>query len=365
LDRKIELAKRNVQYRNRLRLKIKTVEFVGKKEAQCITVNNNDALYVARNYIVTHNTRTAETLSELLHGTDKNVLRIDCGEYQMEHEVAKLIGAPPGYLGHRETHPILSQAKINSVATDKCDFSIVLFDEIEKASSAMWRLLLGILDKATLRLGDNTTADFQKTLIFMSSNLGAKEMSEIFTGGFGFGRTEGSINVNDFNDAHMATIEKIGLGAMSRRFPPEFPNRVDEIITYRPLNSDSLSKITILELNKIQSHIVERLGNKGFSITYDDPTIAFFTKNGTSIQYGARELKRIINRQLMNPLSDEYIAGKILPSADVNCRLTADGENVMWDIDNPGPFEYSVEEPYIQEDEPVTTTKQRRRKSTA
>jgi ATP-dependent Clp protease ATP-binding subunit ClpA len=106
----------------------------------------------------TGKTRTVEALAEVLHGSSKSLLRVDCGEFQMEHEVAKLVGAPPGYLGHRETQPMLTQAKVNSVASEASDISLILFDEIEKAAPSMTRLLLCILDKATLRLGDNTSA---------------------------------------------------------------------------------------------------------------------------------------------------------------------------------------------------------------
>src|SRR5260370_19658886 len=135
----------------------------------------------------TGKTKTVEALAEVLHGNPKKVLRIDCGEFQMEHEVAKLIGAPPGYLGHRETQPVLTQQKVNAVGSESCDLSIVLFDEIEKAAPSMTRLLLGILDKGTLRLGDCSSVNFEKTLIFMTSNLGAARMSEELRPGFEFG----------------------------------------------------------------------------------------------------------------------------------------------------------------------------------
>jgi len=286
----------------------------------------------------TGKTRTAETLSEVLHGKDTNVLRIDCGEFQMEHEVAKLIGAPPGYLGHRETHPVLAQAKINAVASDKSPISIILFDEIEKGSSSLWRVLLGILDKAVLRLGDNTSADFQKTMIFMSSNLGAKEMAEIFSGGFGFNRVQGPMTANIFSDTSFNAIQKIGLGALSKKFPPEFQNRVDEIITYKPLNDETLRKITILELNKIQTQITERLAAKAFTLNFDDPTVDLITKQGTSIQYGARELKRVVNRTLLNPLADDYIDGKIMPGAEVFCKVILTEEltqKIEWEVEPP------------------------------
>src|SRR6202162_2562821 len=107
----------------------------------------------------TGKTKTVEALAEVLHGSEKNLLKVDCGEFQMEHEVAKLIGAPPGYLGHRETQPILTQQKLNAVTTDRCSLSLVLFDEIEKAAPSMTRLLLGVLDKGILRLGDNSTVE--------------------------------------------------------------------------------------------------------------------------------------------------------------------------------------------------------------
>src|ERR1700712_3613103 len=134
----------------------------------------------------TGKTRTVEALAEALHGTSKNLLKVDCGEFQMEHEVAKLIGAPPGYLGHRETQPMLTQQKLNSVTSEKSPLSLVLFDEIEKAAPSMTRLLLGVLDKGTLRLGDNSTVNFDKSLVFLTSNLGAREMMRELNPEFGF-----------------------------------------------------------------------------------------------------------------------------------------------------------------------------------
>src|SRR5271157_388207 len=134
----------------------------------------------------TGKTKTVEALAEVLHGSEKNVLKIDCGEYQMEHEVAKLIGAPPGYLGHRETQPMLTQQKLNAVTSDKSTLAIILFDEIEKAAPSMVRLLLGILDRANLRLGDNTSVNFENSLIFLTSNLGAREMMKELHPEFGF-----------------------------------------------------------------------------------------------------------------------------------------------------------------------------------
>lgn len=276
----------------------------------------------------TGKTKTAETLAELLHGSDKNLIRVDCGEFQMEHEVAKLIGAPPGYLGHRETQPIFTQAKVNALASEKSQFSIILFDEIEKAHPGVWRAILGILDKGVLRLGDNTQVSFEKCIIFLSSNVGAKEIGNLLAPHFGFDTTTTSLR--EVTESQQKAIEKIGLGSMSKKFPPEFENRVDEIISYRSLTRDTLFKITDIELHKIQSHIAIRLGPRAFTFNYDQDTLEFLTDAGTSTKYGARELKRILGRYILNPLADDYVDGKILPTNIVTCRV--DGDHLTWDI---------------------------------
>ncbi len=186
----------------------------------------------------TGKTRTVEALAEVLHGNSKNLLKVDCGEFQMEHEVAKLIGAPPGYLGHRETQPMLNQAKLNGVASDDSDISILLFDEIEKAAPSMTRILMGILDKATLRLGDNTSVNFEKTLIFMTSNLGAKAIQRVNKPDFGY---EAMIPVSERSD--ITKPGKIGMNAVRQKFSPEFVNRIDSVITYRPLDRAAYNSI--------------------------------------------------------------------------------------------------------------------------
>ena len=275
----------------------------------------------------TGKTKTAETLAELLHGSDKNIIRVDCGEFQMEHEVAKIIGAPPGYLGHRETQPIFTQTKVNAVASEKGKFSIILFDEIEKAHPGVWRAILGILDKATLRLGDNSQVNFENCVIFLSSNVGAKEIENLLSPHFGF---DVATVQNEVTESQQKAIEKIGLGSMSKKFPPEFANRVDEIIMYRSLTHDTLMKITDMELHKIQQHITSKLGTQAFTFVYDHDTLHFLTDAGTSIKYGARELKRILGRYILNPLADDFVDGKISPSSIVTCKV--DTDHIAWDI---------------------------------
>lgn len=282
----------------------------------------------------TGKTKTAESLAELLHGSDKMILRVDCGEYQMEHEVAKMIGAPPGYLGHRETQPLFTQPKVNAIASEKSPFSIILFDEIEKAHPGVWRIILGVLDKGLLRLGDNSSVSFERCIIFLSSNVGAKEIGAMLDPCFGFTEAHQHDLVTD---VQQTAIEKIGRGAMTKKFPAEFTNRVDEIIVYRSLTHDALLKITEIELKKVQDHVFSKLGAASFNFEYGEDTLEFLTELGTSIKYGARELKRVLGRYILNPLADDVVEGRIPPMSHVRCKVS--GDHIIWDINPPDPAE--------------------------
>ena len=307
----------------------------------------------------TGKTRTAETLAELLHKNEKSMIRIDCGEFQMEHEIAKLIGAPPGYLGHRETHPILTQTRLKAVSSEESPYPIILFDEIEKASSALWRILLGVLDKGSLRLGDNSTVDFQKAIIFLSSNVGASEMSDLVKR-IGFYTKEDILGVKNISQKSVKEMEKIGMKAMGRTFPPEFNNRVDEFISYRPLDADTLRKITQIELEKLQSQVIEKLGPRMFRMSYDEQSIDFITGKGTSIKYGARELKRTINRLLLNPLADDFVNDKIPPGSDVSVRVEQNG--LLWTVTPSDEVFYFPEEEKEEPPQPPPPVIKRTRK---
>ncbi len=206
----------------------------------------------------TGKTRSVEAIAEVLHGSAKNVLKIDCGEFQMEHEVAKLIGSPPGYLGHRETVPMLTQQQLQAVTSNHCELSLVLFDEIEKAAPSLSRLLLGLLDKALLRLGDNTTVNFEKSLIFFTSNLGAREMMREMHPGIGF-HTHSPRDRADLT----GKLESIALAAVRTRFSPEFVNRIDAVVTYQPLDTEALGTILDQHLDELQRHVNSRLGALG------------------------------------------------------------------------------------------------------
>ena len=274
----------------------------------------------------TGKTRTVEALAEVLHGSQRNVLRVDCGEFQMEHEVAKLVGAPPGYLGHRETQPMLTHNKLISVASETCGLSLVLFDEIEKAAPSMTRLLLGVLDKAVLRLGDNTQVNFERTMIFMTSNLGASEMRREIAPDFGFA----SIMPAGRRGLHKK-LENIGMGAVRRRFSPEFVNRIDAMITYQPLGRDALRRIVDQQIEILEQHIESRLMERAFALKVEAPAREFLLEKGTSDEYGARELKRTILRQLTQPLAAMVAAGAVEPGAVV--RVTVKGDRLMLTIE--------------------------------
>ena len=272
----------------------------------------------------TGKTRTVEALAEVVHGSARNVLRIDCGEYQLEHEVAKLIGAPPGYLGHRETQPALTQMKLNQVMSERANLAIVLFDEIEKAAPSLTRLLLGILDKGTLRLGDNTTVQFERTLIFMTSNLGAREMAREIAPTFGFEAAGGAPSAPD----DYSRLEQVAVAAVKRKFAPEFINRVDLMLTYRPLSAEAMERILEIQLQELANHIARRLGDRCFYLQVPRRTRRFLLEQGTSSQYGARELKRTIHRHLVHPLAALVADGGVEPGAIVRCDVHAGGKRL-------------------------------------
>jgi CheY-like chemotaxis protein/phenylpyruvate tautomerase PptA (4-oxalocrotonate tautomerase family) len=271
----------------------------------------------------TGKTKTVEALAEVLHGTEKNVLKVDCGEFQMEHEVAKLIGAPPGYLGHRETQPMLTQQKLNAVTSEKCSLSLVLFDEIEKAAPSMTRLLLGVLDKGVLRLGDNTTVNFEKSLVFLTSNLGAREMLREINPEFGFQSVKAAARPD-----LTSKLQNIALGAVRKRFSPEFVNRLDCIITYQPLTPESLSAILDQQIADLQSHVNTRLGNRSFTLEAPFEARQFLLRKGTSPEYGARELNRTIHRHLTQPLATLVATGQVSPGARVLVEAAGDADQL-------------------------------------
>jgi ATP-dependent Clp protease ATP-binding subunit ClpA len=253
-------------------------------------------------------TRVIEAAAEVLFSDPNGIVKIDCAEFQHSHEIAKLIGSPPGYLGHRETSPMLTQENLDRTHTDDLKLTLVLFDEIEKASDALWQLLLGILDKATLTLGDNRRVDFSKCMVIMTSNLGAREMAELISGGIGFAPGKGAKNPHDTEVDQK--IYRTAVESARRKFSPEFMNRIDKVVVFRSLKEHHLRAILDLELQAVQDRIMMSAGTK-FVFQCSDDAKNMLLKEGIDYKYGARHLKRAIERFLVYPLSNLVATGQI------------------------------------------------------
>ena len=251
-------------------------------------------------------TRLVEAAAEALFGDAGAVVKIDCAEFQHGHEIAKLVGSPPGYLGHRETHPLITQETLEQHYTEKVRVSLVLFDEIEKASDTLWQLLLGILDKATLTLGDNRRVDFSHSLIFLTSNLGSQEMTKLVSGGLGY--TSGPRQDDEEVDKK---IYRTAMEAARRKFSPEFMNRIDKVIVFRTLKGEHLEKILDIELGRVQERIVSSAVSRQFVFNCTPSAREFLLQEGTDSTFGARHLKRSIERHLVFPLSNLLATGQI------------------------------------------------------
>ena len=252
-------------------------------------------------------TRVIEAAAEVLFADPNGIVKIDCAEFQHSHEIAKLIGSPPGYLGHRETSPMLTQENLDRMHNEELKVTLVLFDEIEKASDALWQLLLGILDKATLTLGDNRRVDFSKCMVVMTSNLGAREMSELISGGIGFAPGKGAKNHDSEVDQK---IYRTAVEAARRKFSPEFMNRIDKVVVFRSLKEHHLRAILDLELQSVQDRIMMSAGTK-FVFQCTDAAKDMLLQEGIDYKYGARHLKRAIERFLVYPLSNLVATGQI------------------------------------------------------
>ena len=251
-------------------------------------------------------TLSCEALAEVVYGVPKNLLKVDCAEYQHSHEIAKLLGSPPGYLGHRETRPLLNQIALDEQHTPTVNISMVLFDEIEKASPEMWNLLLGILDKANMGTGDNQRVDFSRTMIFMTTNLGGSEMQKLLDGGLGFREESATLSPEELDQR----LYRVAMDASKRRFPPEFMNRIDKVIVFRSLDDGALEKILNIELQKVHDRILASAAHQ-FAFTCTKEAKAFLLREGTDKRFGARPLKRTIDRFLVSPLANLLTSGQV------------------------------------------------------
>ena len=301
-------------------------------------------------------TRIVEAAAEILFGDPRAVIKIDCAEFQHSHEIAKLIGSPPGYLGHRETHPLITQEELSKYHTDKMKLSFLLFDEIEKASDSLWQLLLGILDKATLTLGDNRRVDLSQTMIFLTSNLGGEEITEFMTRGLGFAMPQ-----NKHAEVLDGKIERTAQEAARRKFAPEFMNRLDKVVVFHPLRPAQLEQILEIELGMVQRRVLETARQK-FLFRVTAAARAYLLREGTDLKYGARHLKRAIERHLVYSLANLLSTGQV-QFGDVLCvdwddqeqRLVfeREGENAMLPVSEPALVAASAQAASATDGKPV------------
>jgi ATP-dependent Clp protease ATP-binding subunit ClpA len=274
-------------------------------------------------------TRIVEAAAEILFGSRSAFVKVDCAEFQHGHEIAKLIGSPPGYIGHRETKPAITQEALDQFHTDTLKMGFLLFDEIEKASDTLWQLLLGILDKAVLKLGDNSRVDLGRTVVLMTSNLGAGEMGRLVRGSIGFAPAPAA----ESEDSLARNMFRVAVDAARRRFSPEFMNRLDKVIVFRTLTREHLRQILELELNEVYARIISSQGEKTFVLNFTEDAKDFLLNEGTDPRYGARHLKRAIERHVVFPLSSLISTGQIDPGEAV--LVTLDNEALSFSKDRP------------------------------
>src|SRR6202046_3627343 len=286
-------------------------------------------------------TRIVEAAAEILFGDPRAVIKVDCAEFQHSHEIAKLIGSPPGYLGHRETHPLITQEALAQFHTEKLKLSFLLFDEIEKASDSLWQLLLGILDKATLTLGDNRRVDLSQTMIFMTSNLGGSEITALMTGGMGFAptvRPESKLGLDE-------KVERTASEAAKRKFSPEFMNRIDKVVVFHPLRAQQLESILDIELGMVQQRVLETAQGR-FLFRVTQAAKDFLLREGTDMKYGARHLKRAIERNVVYPLAsllatDQVSLGDVVSidwdGSAMSLMFLKEAEGALMPVASPAP----------------------------
>jgi ATP-dependent Clp protease ATP-binding subunit ClpB len=250
-------------------------------------------------------TRTVEAAAEILFGDSRAVIKVDCAEFQHSHEIAKLIGSPPGYLGHRETHPLITQEVLAASHRGELKLSFLLFDEIEKASDALWQLLLGMLDKATLTLGDNRRVDLSQTVIFLTSNLGSSQIADLMHGGVGFIQPKDKATT----ELH-EKVERTAVEAARRKFSPEFLNRLDKVVVFHPLKRAELDEVLEIELRQVQKRVLDST-TRHFLFRITSEGREFLLAEGTDQRYGARHLKRAIERNVVCPLSRLLTTGQV------------------------------------------------------
>lgn len=252
-------------------------------------------------------THVAEVFSEI---QDVPIIKIDCAEFQHSHEIAKLIGSPPGYVGG-EIVPKINKEAIEKTRDGKpAKYGVILFDEIEKGHNALHQILLGIMDRGTITTGKNVTIDLKNCIIIMTSNLGSGEVKKLLqtSGGYGFIKKAESVSaiVDLDQDIYRASKD-----AVTKFFSPEFFNRIDRMVVFRALTQEMLRAILDMELSRLQDRVLK--AGKFISVEATERGKAFLIEEGTSKEFGARELRRTIERYLVAKLKRALATGQAVP----------------------------------------------------
>jgi ATP-dependent Clp protease ATP-binding subunit ClpB len=240
-------------------------------------------------------TELAKALAEYLFNDEASITRIDMSEYQERHAVSRLVGAPPGYIGYDEGGQLTE-------AVRRKPYSVILLDEIEKAHPDTFNILLQVLDEGRLTDNKGRVADFKNTIIIMTSNMGSQIIQENFE----------NINMQERDEVIEKTKDEV-VDLLKKTIRPEFLNRIDEIIMFTPLNKQEVTKIVKLQLELLTRMLKEK--NIQFSATED--AIESLTEKGFDPQYGARPIKRVIQKEVLNELSKEILAGNIVPQSEI------------------------------------------------
>jgi ATP-dependent Clp protease ATP-binding subunit ClpC len=301
-------------------------------------------------------TETAKALASGLLGAETALTRIDCEEYAHGFELSKLLGSPPGYVGFN-VEPLLSQERIDagharlrergslaagvalSGMADRLAggrdrrLSVLLFDEVEKASPKVWSALLGVLDDGRLTLGDNTTTDFTRSIILMTTNVGSRSIGELLDAprlGFRLGAERAP------ESAGLDRVREVALEAARRHFPAEFLNRFDEQLVYAPLADDDLLRIFDRMVADLQARVLERSGVP-FLLKVSDAARALLVARGTDGRYGARPLRRVIDTEIVGPLAEFVACGAVAEGDVVEVTAEEDGERLAFVRGARGP----------------------------
>jgi ATP-dependent Clp protease ATP-binding subunit ClpA len=248
-------------------------------------------------------THSVEALADVLLGSPSALLKVNCAEYQQQHETARLVGAPPGYIGHADTEPVFTRENIERHRTPEFPYTLILFDEIEKAHHSLYSLLLGVLDRAELNDGRNRHVDFSSCLFFFTSNIGSKESLRA---------TESSGFVQQLaeEDSKARHFRNVSLRALKRHFPPEFLRRIEETIVFQPLRPSGLKKILDLELAKV-SRGFEQHPTNPFQVEFTSGAKSLLLTHGCDTEYGAAHLQHTLARELQDPLYRVLATGQV------------------------------------------------------